>query len=103
MKLSPEEDTFLRHWMYDEVHFQEGRGPAKSLQLQHRAIPADLATIIAAALPDFQDQETAGNTPPAREPLTWPWSEESFQRRLDEARTILAERIPGPARTPTER
>ncbi len=23
MKLSPEEVSFLRHWMYDEMHYQE--------------------------------------------------------------------------------
>jgi hypothetical protein len=31
MRLSPEEETFLRHWMYDEVHYQNGTGPAKRL------------------------------------------------------------------------
>src|SRR5438874_1281745 len=51
LKLSPEEELFLRHWMYDEVHYKEGPGRAKSLQLQRRAVPADLATLIAAAIP----------------------------------------------------
>src|SRR5947209_15822652 len=45
MKLSPEEETFLRRWMYDEVHYQEGPGPAKRLQVAHRVPPADLAAI----------------------------------------------------------
>ena len=35
MKLSPEEETFLRQWMYDEVHFQdfEAIGSRKILDL----------------------------------------------------------------------
>ena len=48
MRLSREEETFLRHWIYDEAHYQEGTGPAKRLQLQHRARPADVAILIAA-------------------------------------------------------
>jgi hypothetical protein len=48
MKLSPEEEAFLRHWMHDEVHFQQTQGPAKRLQLEHHARPADLAVLIAA-------------------------------------------------------
>ena len=27
MKLSRDEELFLRHWMYDEVHYEEGPGP----------------------------------------------------------------------------
>src|SRR4051812_45547358 len=42
MKLSPDEERFLRHWMYEEVHFREGTGPAKRLQVEHRIPPADL-------------------------------------------------------------
>jgi hypothetical protein len=92
MKLSREEEQFLRHWMHDEVHYQDGQGFAKRLQLLHHAIPADLAILIAAAIPDPADQEAAGLTPPADVPLTWPWSDEGFRARLAEARTILAER-----------
>ncbi len=29
MKLSPEEENFLRHWIYDEAHYQEGQGPIR--------------------------------------------------------------------------
>lgn len=92
MKLLPEEEQFLRHWMHDEVHYQDGQGFAKRLQLLHHAIPADLAILIAAAIPDPADQEAAGLTPPADVPLTWPWSDEGFRARLAEARTILAGR-----------
>lgn len=60
MRLSRDEEVFLRHWMHDEVHYGEGTGPAKRLQLRHRAVPADLAVLIAAAIPDPSDQESAG-------------------------------------------
>jgi hypothetical protein len=90
MKLSPDEEAFLRYWIYDEAHYQEGRGPAKRLQLEHRAIPVDLATLIAAAMPDPRDQEAAGIGPPPPGPPIWPWSEEEFCARLAEARDVLA-------------
>lgn len=94
MKLSRDEDRFLRHWMYDEVHDQEGSGPAKRLHLQHQAIPADLAILIAAAIPDPIDQEQAGLGPPPAEPPTWPWSEDLWAKRINEARAILAKAAP---------
>jgi hypothetical protein len=92
MRLSREEETFLRRWMYDEMRYQEGVGPAKQLQLQHQAVPADLATLIAAAIPDPAEQEAAGLGPPPPEPPTGPWSAESLRSRLAEARTALAGR-----------
>jgi hypothetical protein len=95
MKLSRDEEVFLRHWMYDEFHYQDGHGPAKRLQLEHRAVPADLAVLIAAGVPDPADQEAAGLGPPPSEPPTWPWSDEVLQARLSEARTALATGRPG--------
>src|SRR5207253_4632216 len=92
MRLSREEETFLRHWIYDEAHYQEGTGPAKRLQLQHGATPADLAILIAAAIPDPADQEAAGLVPTPAESLTWPWSDETFRCRLAEARSFLVMR-----------
>jgi hypothetical protein len=71
MKLSRDEELFLRHWIYDEAHFREGVGPAKRLQVEHRVTPADLAAIIAAGIPDPQDQETAASTSPTSAPR-WP-------------------------------
>ena len=44
--------------------FREGVGPAKRLQVDHHVIPADLATLIAAAIPDPKDQEEAASTRP---------------------------------------
>jgi hypothetical protein len=88
MNLLREEEMFLRRWMYDEVHFQDGQGPAKSLQLQHGVISADLSILIAAAIPDLTDQEAAGACPP-QEPPAWPWSEHSLSARLAEARRLL--------------
>jgi hypothetical protein len=88
MNLFREEEVFLRRWMYDAVHFQDGWGPAKSLQLQHGVISADLSILIAAAIPDLADQEAAGTCPPS-EPPAWPWSEDSLSSRLAEARALL--------------
>ena len=78
MNLFREEEVFLRRWIYDEAHFQDGRGPAKSLQLEHGVISADLSILIAAAIPDLVDQEAAGNSPPL-EPPAWPWTEASLR------------------------
>ena len=89
MKLSPEEVHFLHHWMYDEMHYQEGSGPAKQLQREHQAISANLAVIIAAAIPDLAEQWAAGVGPPPAEPPTWPWSKAAIQARLAEARALL--------------
>jgi hypothetical protein len=92
MRLSNEEAQFLRHWMHDEVRYQNGQGLAKRLQLLHHAIPADLAMLIAAAIPDLEDQEAAGLAPPPTESLAWPWSEDGLRARVAEARTVLAGR-----------
>src|SRR3954452_20344375 len=103
MKLTREEETFLRHWMYDESHYQEGPGPARRLQREHRALPADLAVLIAAALPDPADHDAAGRGPPPAEPPAWPWSRQSFPARLAEARKVLDTRHPGQAFRPEPR
>jgi hypothetical protein len=89
MKLSREEEAYLRHWIFDEACYQEGQGPAKQLQLQHGATPAELALLIAAALPDPADQEAAAHGAAATEPPSWPWSDVTFRARLAEARAIL--------------
>jgi hypothetical protein len=89
MNLLREEEAFLRRWMYDEVHFQAGQGPAKRMQLEHRVVSADLAILIAAAIPDIREQEAAG-LEPSEETLSWPWSEESLSARVAEARASLA-------------
>src|SRR5437660_990860 len=91
MKLSPDEEAFLRHWMYDEVHYREGNGPAKRLQLSHGVRPADLAVLIAAAFPDLVEQEAVGQGPaPASAP--WPWADDSLSARLQDARAVLRQR-----------
>lgn len=92
MKLSREEDAFLRHWMFDEAHYQERQGPAKQLQLQQGATAAELAVLIAAAIPDLADQEAAGCGPAPAQPPRWPWSADGYRARLAEARAILGER-----------
>jgi hypothetical protein len=89
MRLSRDEEVFLRHWMYDEVHYREGQGPAKRLQVQHQAVPADLATLIVAAMPDPSEQEAAGHGPPPVDPPTWPWPDDALRLRLSDARLAL--------------
>jgi hypothetical protein len=100
MKLSREEEAYLRRWIYDEAHFRDGPGPAKRLQLAHQAIPADLATIIAAAIPDPADQAAASTVAPTGL-LVWPWTEHNFHDKLGEARAFLgltaAGKTPGTA------
>jgi hypothetical protein len=98
MKLSRDEELFLRHWIYDEAHFQNGVGPAKRLQVEHRVVPADLAALIAAAIPDPADQEQAATTPPPFSPPRWPWDGDAFQTRLAEARGVLELNRPHPPR-----
>ena len=90
MKLSRDEELFLRSWMYDEVHFLSGVGPAKRLQIEHRVTPADLAMLIAAAIPDPGEQERAASSPVARGAIRWPWEGDTLGVRLAEARTTLA-------------
>jgi len=100
MKLSREEEIFLRHWMYDETHYREPAGLAKRLQVDHGAIPADLATIITAAMPCLADQELAGIGPPPSEPPCWPWSADSLAKRLAEAEALLFGKKESPAPFP---
>lgn len=96
MKLSREEELFLLQWMYDEWHFLEGRGPAKQLQVDQGAIPAHLATIIAAAWPDVKDQMRAGEGPPPSVSPCWPWTKERLAARVAEASELLG--VPMPER-----
>ncbi len=91
MKLLPEEERFLRAWMHDEMRYQQGTGPAKRLQVSHGAIPADLAVLIAAAIPDPLDQLAASQDPPVGQ-VIWPWSPEQLRERVAEARACLKER-----------
>lgn len=92
LKLSRDEENFLRHWMYDETHYREGSGPAKRLQRDREAVPADLAVIIAAAMPDTADQWAAGVGPPPADPPRWPWSDAALKARIAEANAVLAAR-----------
>jgi hypothetical protein len=92
MRLSREEENFLRQWMYDETHYQEGTGPAKRLQREHGAAPGELALLIAAALPDLEEQWAAGVGPPPAEPPGWPWPEGALRARVAEADKVLGAR-----------
>jgi hypothetical protein len=92
MKLSREEDVFLKRWIFDEFHYDSGAGPAKRLQIEHRVVPAELSILIAAAIPDPREQKIAALGPPPADEPKWPWSEEGFRARLEEARAVLAAR-----------
>ncbi len=92
LTLSPEERFFLRQWMFAEVHFEEGQGPAKRLQVAQGVRPAELSLLIAAALPDPAEQQAAVSGATRSACPTWPWSARSFQDRLEEAQAILASR-----------
>ena len=93
MKLSRDEELFLRHWIHDEAHFLSGVGPAKQLQVEHRIAPADVAALVAAGMPDPRAQEEAATHPPTGLPR-WPWPGGDFSARLAEARSVLAARSP---------
>jgi hypothetical protein len=102
MRLSPEEELFLRHWMHDEWHFRKGRGPAKQLQVEAGVVPADLAVLIAAAFPDPAEQLVLAESAPPVEGLVWPWTEQSLKTRLAEARALITARevkLPSPDQT----
>jgi hypothetical protein len=92
MKLSRDEELYLRHWMYEEMRYREGPGPAKRLQFDRGVPSADLAALIAAAISVPADQEAAGRGPPPEQAPAWPWTAESFQDRLREAHRQLADR-----------
>lgn len=86
MKLSPNEEVFLIHWMIDEANFEHGRGPAKQLQVEHGVRPARLAEIIAAWEPDPVRQSELAHGPRPAEPPKWPWQTVAeFQQRHHEA------------------
>jgi hypothetical protein len=89
MKLSREEERFLYRWIYDEARYEHGPGPAKRIQLLEQAKPAELAVIIAAAIPSPAEQERIALGPPPDVPLNWPWSGDEFQRRVAEAQSVL--------------
>lgn len=85
MKLSPDEEAFLIHWMIDEAEFEHGRGPAKLLQIQHGVRPARLAEIIAAWEPNPVQQATLSQGPRPVWPPEWPWEDlEAFLQRHHE-------------------
>jgi hypothetical protein len=101
MKLSREEEIFLRHWIHDEWHFREGTGPAKRLQVAHEVRPFELALIIAASMTEPGEQESAAEGPPPAEPPVWPWPGDSCVRRVEEARELLGAPKPRAVSTAT--
>jgi hypothetical protein len=95
MKLSPKQENFLKHWMYEELHFRDKSlaRPAKELQRQQPVVPAQIAAIIAAWMPDPIEQDKVLQGPPPETPPEWPWaSREEFQDLLSKATQELEER-----------
>ncbi len=93
MNLSLPEERFLQAWMRDEFHFRQGPGPAKRLEREHQIMPADLAALIAAWLPDPHEQSRRAEQASPEERVEWPWqSREEFETRLHQAREELARR-----------
>jgi WD40 repeat protein len=88
-KLSREEETFLRHWMYEEAHQADGSGQAKRLQVEHQANPGDLNLLISAAFPDSAVRDVAALGPPPSTAPTWPWPDDALTIRVAEARAEL--------------
>lgn len=89
MDLTAKEEQFLQAWMHDELHFREGTGPAKRLQREHLVKPADLAVLIAAWLPDPDEQFRLAEAVMPQSHLEWPWaSREEFERRLCQAKAM---------------
>jgi hypothetical protein len=64
MKLSRDELTFLRHWMFDETHFQDGPGAANRLQLAHGRHLPNLPSLSRPHSPIPRSRKS-----PARDPL----------------------------------
>ncbi len=92
MKLSRDEEIFLHHWIFEEMHYRAGPGRAKRMQLEHGVNSSDLAALIAASMPIPAAQEAAGIGPPPAEPPVWPWPADALAGRLAEARALLRQR-----------
>jgi hypothetical protein len=91
MNVGVAEEQFLQAWMHDELHFREGTGPAKRLQRAHQVMPFDLALLIAAWLPDPNEQFQRAEEPLPEAPVEWPWqTPRKFETRLRQAKEELA-------------
>ena len=53
-------------------------------------MPADVAVVIAAEMPDLEQQWAAGLGPPPKVRPLWPWAEAEWAERVREARRCLA-------------
>lgn len=76
------------------MHYQTSQGLAKRLQVTHHVAPAELAALLAVAMPDVLEQEAAGIGPPPPEPPVWPWQGDECKRRIAEAKSLLARKLP---------
>ena len=95
LKLAPIEENLLKQWMHDELHYTDKCRPrlAKKLQLEYQVVPAHLAEIIAAWMPNTGEQWQAAESVSSDEIPEWPWaSPGEFQARLAQARAILKQK-----------
>lgn len=95
MKLSPKEENFLKHWIYDEWHFMDKSLPflSKKLLRPFPVIAGEIADLIVAWMPDPEEQNRVLEGPPPETPPEWPWaSRHEFDVLLGKAREELEAR-----------
>lgn len=95
MKLSPKEENFLKHWIYDECHFMDKTllFLSKKLLRPFPVIAGEIAELIVAWMPDPEEQFRASEGPPPETPPEWPWaSRQEFDVLLGRAREELEAR-----------
>jgi hypothetical protein len=72
--------------MNDEFHRRGKAGPAKSLQLEHPVYPGEIGFVIAAWMPDPEQQCRVAEGPAPETSPEWPWATtQQFQALLRQA------------------
>jgi len=89
MKLSREEEGFLRHWMYDKTHYQDGPGPAKQFCIEQPLLtwPPSLPL----PSPTWTTRKLPASGPRLMIPPMWPWIGDTLRTRIFEAQAALPE------------
>ena len=75
MKLSPREEAYVRHWMYEEFHCNDPSQPRPAVELleEHSGTELDLLRLIIAAICPIEGYDLAATPRPEGTP-EWPWS-----------------------------
>lgn len=90
MKLSPREEAYVRHWMYEEFHCNDPSQPRPAAELleEHSGTELDLLRLIIAAICPIEGYDLAATPRPEGTPA-WPWSsKEEFEARVLEATNL---------------